>query len=65
MTLKVGRNRCHDFNSLAYFPFLLGPSPAGRGWDQQGNNFGGPGMPGRVTAKFPVALVVLAVAECS
>ncbi|CEO58916.1 Putative RRM_1-domain-containing protein [Penicillium brasilianum] len=26
-------------------PMNQGPAPAGRGWDQQGNNFGGPGMP--------------------
>ncbi|KAJ5806501.1 RNA recognition motif domain eukaryote [Penicillium pulvis] len=28
-------------------PMNQGPAPAGRGWDQQGNNFGGPGMPGQ------------------
>ncbi|KAF7718913.1 RNA recognition motif-containing protein [Penicillium ucsense] len=26
-------------------PMNQGPAAAGRGWDQQGNNFGGPGMP--------------------
>ncbi|KAJ6120620.1 Oligouridylate-binding protein 1 [Penicillium sp. IBT 18751x] len=28
-------------------PMNQGPAPAGRGWDQQANNFGGPGMPGQ------------------
>ncbi|OJJ49824.1 hypothetical protein ASPZODRAFT_58875 [Penicilliopsis zonata CBS 506.65] len=30
-----------------------GPSPAGRGWDQQGNNFGGPGMPAQGYGQVP------------
>lgn len=30
---------------------VVGPAPAGRGWDQQANNFGGPGMPGQAFAQ--------------
>jgi nucleolysin TIA-1/TIAR len=42
------------FNTSPYFPQYgspggpmtpQGPSPVGRGWDQQANNFGGPAMP--------------------
>lgn len=52
------------FNSAAspYFPQYggpagpmtpQGPTPAGRGWDQQGAGFGGPGMPGQGYGQLP------------
>ncbi|KAK2755114.1 hypothetical protein FQN54_006643 [Arachnomyces sp. PD_36] len=54
------------FNSSAspYFPQYggpggpmtpQGPSPGGRGWDQQGSNFGGPGMPAQGYGQIPAS----------
>lgn len=46
-------NQGKTLKDLSRFPLLtglLGPAPAGRGWDQQVNNFGGPGMPGYAQA---------------
>lgn len=35
--------------------FVIGPSPGGRGWDQQGSNFGGPGMPAQGYGQIPAS----------
>lgn len=43
--MNQGRSIKHDLSDPEVDK--LGPAPAGRGWDQQANNFGGPGMPGQ------------------
>lgn len=37
----------HGQSPRMYFDNLSGPAPAGRGWDQQGNNFSGGAVPGQ------------------
>lgn len=45
--MNQGKSRFHSVLNYNLFTDMIGPAPAGRGWDQQANNFNGPAMAGQ------------------
>lgn len=43
--MTQGMSACSKTPKISEADDQIGPAPAGRGWDQGANNFGGPGMP--------------------